>query len=289
MVTTEKRSVSKDTLQLIVIGFLLGLLILGFITLLRIMKRNATTDGFKKDIERIRQRFRDYYDPDSVLLNYHAFGSRPGRSHKQDDRKFGGLADLVSALNSLIIAVLTGAVLSPYGTFLGWSGAVLAFLLSLWKHRKYVRRKHREVNAKLEDKPFTRAGGVVFSLRDGVLRYLLARPSDPSKDEWILPKGKIEHGEDPREAALREVAEETGVRARLLRPLRIVEFTVNDELVRAKFYLMESIFEGEPIEQNPPRERRWFSFDEALQAPIHSQTKELLVVAEQRALDRSVV
>ena len=38
----------------------------------------------------------------------------------------------------------------------------------------------------------------------------------PKYDDWSLPKGKLKPGEGFREAALREVEEETGCRARLL-------------------------------------------------------------------------
>ena len=41
----------------------------------------------------------------------------------------------------------------------------------------------------------------------------------PRYDDWSFPKGKLEHGEHPLLAAVREVAEETGLRATLGRPL----------------------------------------------------------------------
>jgi 8-oxo-dGTP diphosphatase len=36
----------------------------------------------------------------------------------------------------------------------------------------------------------------------------------PRYDDWSLPKGKLEPGESPRAAAVREIAEETGVAVR---------------------------------------------------------------------------
>jgi 8-oxo-dGTP diphosphatase len=52
------------------------------------------------------------------------------------------------------------------------------------------------------------AGGVV--LRDGVDAPEVLLVHRPRYDDWTLPKGKAEPGEDPAATALREVVEETG-------------------------------------------------------------------------------
>jgi 8-oxo-dGTP diphosphatase len=44
---------------------------------------------------------------------------------------------------------------------------------------------------------------------------LLARWTGPRGPEWTLPGGGVDHGEDPADAAVREVREETGYTARL--------------------------------------------------------------------------
>ena len=49
---------------------------------------------------------------------------------------------------------------------------------------------------------------------------------DGSSGDWVLPKGKIEEGESVEEAALREVAEETGYAARIVGPSFTVEYLV---------------------------------------------------------------
>lgn len=66
------------------------------------------------------------------------------------------------------------------------------------RHGRHARRARVE----------TSSGGVVFRRADDV-EFLLIR--DPY-DNWGLPKGHIEGGETPQQAALREVEEETGLR-----------------------------------------------------------------------------
>jgi len=41
---------------------------------------------------------------------------------------------------------------------------------------------------------------------------------------WSLPKGHIEEGETPEEAALREVAEETGIQSKIEKSLGVIDF-----------------------------------------------------------------
>lgn len=61
------------------------------------------------------------------------------------------------------------------------------------------------------------AGILLYRERGGVTEVLLIKPGGPfwrNKDvgAWMIPKGAIEPGEQPAEAALREFEEETGTR-----------------------------------------------------------------------------
>ena len=85
------------------------------------------------------------------------------------------------------------------------------------------------------------AGGVV--LKEG--RVLLVRARNLKGDlVWTFPKGHVEPGETPREAALREVEEETGWRCRILKTAMTARYAFKREgrliAKRVQWYWMEA-------------------------------------------------
>lgn len=83
------------------------------------------------------------------------------------------------------------------------------------------------------------AGGVIVDTSRGKPRYLLIHR--PRYDDWSLPKGKLNRSEKHRDAALREVKEETGLVCEVLAKLSNVHYmTPNGNPKRVKYWLMEA-------------------------------------------------
>ncbi|MCU1676085.1 MAG: ADP-ribose pyrophosphatase [Frankiales bacterium] len=69
------------------------------------------------------------------------------------------------------------------------------------------------------------AGGLVLDrVGPGARAALIGRLNRRGHLLWSLPKGHVEAGETPPETAVREVAEETGIRGRVLAPLGTIDF-----------------------------------------------------------------
>jgi 8-oxo-dGTP diphosphatase len=115
------------------------------------------------------------------------------------------------------------------------------------------------------------AGGVV-TRGDG----RIALVHRPKYDDWTLPKGKLDPGEDFEQAALREVEEETGLRCRLGRELpssRYRDAKGRRKLVR--YWQMEPLA-GEFAPNKEVDELRWADPDEAKELLSYERDREVV-------------
>lgn len=58
---------------------------------------------------------------------------------------------------------------------------------------------------------------------------MIARLNRAGRVEWCLPKGHLEDGETPEDAAVREIEEETGIRGRIVGPLGTIDYWFSAE------------------------------------------------------------
>ncbi|PKQ27249.1 MAG: hypothetical protein CVT64_02120 [Actinobacteria bacterium HGW-Actinobacteria-4] len=105
----------------------------------------------------------------------------------------------------------------------------------------------------------TSAGGIAVRVEDGVAyAACIGRRNRAGKLEWCLPKGHIEEGETPQEAAIREVAEETGIDAEIIHTIGIIDywFTGDDRRVHkvVHHFLLEARSGTITTENDPDQE-----------------------------------
>jgi len=95
------------------------------------------------------------------------------------------------------------------------------------------------------------AGGLV--VRDGTV-LLVHRPK---YDDWSFPKGKCDEGESDEACALREVAEETGLRCELLEEIGETSYIDGKGRPKVVRYWSMRAVDGEFAPQDEVDEIRW--------------------------------
>jgi ADP-ribose pyrophosphatase YjhB (NUDIX family) len=127
------------------------------------------------------------------------------------------------------------------------------------------------------------AGGLVVDTT-GKLGLLIGRrdlkDASGKKILWSLPKGHIEEGETPEEAALREVAEETGINSVIEKSLGVIDFwfmaggkrihkTVHHFLFRESGGLLAA-------QESEVDEVAWFPLDQIIEKLAYPDEKKLI-------------
>jgi 8-oxo-dGTP pyrophosphatase MutT (NUDIX family) len=114
------------------------------------------------------------------------------------------------------------------------------------------------------------AGGVVYRTNDSAAEIVIVEMVPEMR--WQLPKGIIDEGETIEQAALREVREESGIEAKLIAPIEMIEywFFADRDGKRTRFhkfvhfFLMRFISGEVDDHDDEVAEARWVPIDEAL-------------------------
>jgi 8-oxo-dGTP pyrophosphatase MutT (NUDIX family) len=121
------------------------------------------------------------------------------------------------------------------------------------------------------------SGGVV---RDGLNLLMVKVENLEGQIAWTFPKGHIEKGEKAREAALREVEEETGYRCEIIKPFDKVQYWFKREgqLVKktVTWFLMKPLEKTGTHDTEEILETRWVPMEEAATIVKYKSDKQIL-------------
>lgn len=133
-------------------------------------------------------------------------------------------------------------------------------------------------------KPSIGVGAVVLRSAPGGAEVLLIRRGKaPRAGEWSIPGGRQEWGETVREAAAREVMEETGVTVSRLRFLEVVDgISRTDGVVTGHWTLVDfraDWAEGEPRAGDDAIDAKWVPVSELDRYGLWTETQRIIAAA----------
>ena len=129
------------------------------------------------------------------------------------------------------------------------------------------------------DEAVQAAGAVVLrQKKSGKTQVLIVHR--PRYDDWSLPKGKLDPGENFEDAAVRELLEETGVTGRLLTELPDTQYC--DRTGRAKhvrWWVMQPTAKAERPPDKEIDEVRWVGIEKGLRRLSYDSDRDLVTAA----------
>ena len=136
----------------------------------------------------------------------------------------------------------------------------------------------RTASESYPDQPQVAVGAIVFK---GKSVLLVLRANPPADDCWAIPGGRVELGETLRQAAEREIKEETGINIRARDPVFTFEVVDRDDdgRVRYHYVIIDFISDyvgGEPCPGDDAVDARWISSDELKKLKVSKTTMDLL-------------
>ena len=109
-------------------------------------------------------------------------------------------------------------------------------------------------------------------------------------DGWVLPKGTVEAGEEYKETALREVAEESGVHASIIKYVGKSQYTfsIPDDVVEKEvhwYLMMANSYYSKPQREEYFVDSGYYKFHEAYHLLKFSNERQILEMAYNEYLD----
>ena len=129
------------------------------------------------------------------------------------------------------------------------------------------------------------AGGIIFKKEKGEVKVLVTQHS--KHKGWEFPKGHSEIAETSEQAALREVEEETGVKAKVLEKAGTTQYFYYDDdkqkcFKTVNYFFMQFLELGEATTASEVSDKKWLPVDEVENQLSFKSTKEMWREAQKR-------
>lgn len=133
--------------------------------------------------------------------------------------------------------------------------------------------------------PIEQCYGVIVVLKGEQNKFLMLEREE-TKNDWTFAKGHAEEGETPKETAMRELEEETGIKEIEILDLPLIheEYEIvshSEKRLKINDYFIGFVKDKDvKIEKEEIQSYKWVTFEEALNSFQHESRKQVLEEAQ---------
>lgn len=133
--------------------------------------------------------------------------------------------------------------------------------------------------------PIEQCYGVIVVLKGEQNKFLMLEREE-TKNDWTFAKGHAEEGETPKETAMRELEEETGIKEIEILDLPLIheEYEIvshSEKRLKINDYFIGFVKDKDvKIEKEEIQSYKWVTFEEALNSFQHESRKQVLKEAQ---------
>ncbi|NLC31337.1 MAG: NUDIX domain-containing protein [Candidatus Moranbacteria bacterium] len=112
--------------------------------------------------------------------------------------------------------------------------------------------------------------GVIVNQRGEFLILRLPLNKEFTKEMWMLPGGRLDFTDQPELGLQREVLEETGLKIKVLAPIHVARWGIENPPKYSVFFLCQSVSKHDVKISNEHIESKWIKFSDIEKIPWHN-------------------
>ncbi len=102
--------------------------------------------------------------------------------------------------------------------------------------------------------------GILVNSRGEFLILRLPLNKEFTKELWMLPGGRLDYGDQAEEGLKREIMEETGLKAKVISPVYVARWGIENPQKYSTFFLCKALSDDNVKISNEHTESKWIDF-----------------------------
>lgn len=128
--------------------------------------------------------------------------------------------------------------------------------------------------------------GVIVNSQGEFLILRLPINKEFKKEAWMLPGGRLDSSDEPELGLQREVVEETGLRIKIISPVHVARWGIENPPKYSVFFLCKLVSNDSVTLSKEHTESKWIKFSEIKKILWHNENSKIAVAKAKMFLSK---